>query len=74
MPWLSILQGLVSLTSALAVFVRDKRLMKAGEANFIIGQMGEVNGLLVKARAARRSANDDGVMSDDSFRRKRDGK
>jgi len=59
MPWLSILNGLLSLASALASFLHDKQLMDAGAAKAVSASLQEAMNVTKKALAARDAVSDD---------------
>ena len=60
MPWLALLNGLLSLASSLASFLRDKQLLDAGRAMAISGSIKKgAMDETAKAIRARDAVRDD---------------
>ena len=57
MPWLSLLVGLIGLSSTILKIVVGKKLMDAGAAEAIGAGLEELSEQVSKAVAARRAAN-----------------
>ena len=64
MTWVSLLRGLVGLARALTGRLRDRQLIKSGEASQEAKASGKVLDMARRANAARRAI----VHSDDSVR------
>jgi len=69
--WLSLLRLLLSLASAVASHVRDKRLLAAGEAEAVLRGVREADDAIRRARAA--AARVDELPDDGRFDRDRRG-
>ena len=68
--WLTLLKLLLSLASAVASHVRDKRLLEAGRAEAVLQGVRDADEAIARARAARDAA---GRVPDDRFDRDKRG-
>lgn len=75
MIWLGLLRLLLSLTTALADYLRQKQLLDAGAAQETISNLRRAWDALARARAAVGAVVDDpGVVRDDPDNRDKAGK
>jgi hypothetical protein len=69
MSWLTGFGLALKLLSAIAKFLSDRQLLKAGEATAVLEGLEIANARIEKARAARRAAALGGVSGDDPYLR-----
>ena len=69
--WLTLLKLLLSIASAVASHVRDKRLLAAGQAEAVAAGIREADDAIRRARAARDAA---GRVRPEDSRYNRDGR
>ena len=75
MTWLSIVLGLVKLTSALISYLHDNKMIDAGAAKEALNALENANAAIEKGRNARKASNADSelhpdrVRDDDGFKR-----
>ena len=75
MTWLSIVLGLVKLTSALISYLHDNKMIDAGAAKEALNSLENANAAIEKGRNARKASNADSelhpdrVRDDDGFKR-----
>lgn len=70
MSWLAALKSLLSIVDALAGYLANRQLLKAGEAQAVSKGLREAHDAIARAQAARRAvSNDPDSLRDDSRNR-----
>lgn len=69
MRWLKLIAACLRLINLLVTTLRERQLLKAGEAEAIAESLKETHVRIEEARAARRAAADGGMRDDDPYLR-----